>query len=136
MPVFVTSSSAAKWKAFGDAVAAVAVTGTVTLELALSGVPMVTTYVAEQAQWKRAARYKIRFASLPNILVGSELVPEILGLKRRSGDVVATLENLLSDDAAVEAQRDGFRRIRAGMEKGAPDAPLTDPAERVLAHLR
>ena len=48
VPVFVTSSSAAKWKAFSEAVAAVAVTGTVTLELALSGVPMVTTYVADR----------------------------------------------------------------------------------------
>ena len=37
VPVFVTSSSAAKWKGFAEAVAAVAVTGTVTLELALSG---------------------------------------------------------------------------------------------------
>jgi lipid-A-disaccharide synthase len=135
VPVFVTSSSAAKWKAFGEAVAAVAVTGTVTLELALSGVPMVTTYVAERAQWSRAAKYKIRFASLPNILVGDELVPEILGLERRPDDVVATLEALLADEAIVEAQRAGFRRIRAGMEKGAPEAPLTDPAERVLAHL-
>jgi lipid-A-disaccharide synthase len=135
VPVFVTSSSAAKWKGFAEAVAAVAVTGTVTLELALSGVPMVTTYVAERAQWNRASKYKIRFASLPNILVGEELVPEILGLHPRPGDVVTTLEALLADEAIVEAQRAGFRRIRAGMEKGAPEAPLTDPAERVLAHL-
>ena len=76
VPVFVTSSSAAKWKAFSEAVAAVAVTGTVTLELALSGVPMVTTYVADRGQWSRATKYKIRFASLPNILLGDELVPE------------------------------------------------------------
>jgi len=134
-PVFVTSSTAAKWTAFSEAVAAVAVTGTVTLELALSGVPMVTTYVAEQAQWKRAAKYNIRFASLPNILYGSELVPEILGLKRRPDDVTSTLEGLLGDHNLVEAQRAGFRRIRAGMERGAPDAPRTDPAARVLAHL-
>ncbi|MEO8757727.1 MAG: lipid-A-disaccharide synthase [Devosia sp.] len=135
VPVFVTSASSAKWKAFGEAVAAVAVTGTVTLELALSGVPMVTTYVAERAQWNRAAKYNIRFASLPNILYGSELVPEILGLKPRPADVIATLEGLLADDELIEAQRSGFKRIRAGMEKGAPEAPLTDPALRVLAHL-
>lgn len=135
VPVFVTSASSAKWKAFGEAVAAVAVTGTVTLELALAGVPMVTTYVAEPAQWRRAAKYNIRFASLPNILYGSELVPEVLGLKRRPADVVTTLEALLADDEMIEAQRAGFRRIRAGMEKGAPDAPLSDPAEEALALL-
>ena len=135
VPVYVTSSSAEKWKGFSEAVAAVAVTGTVTLELALSGVPMVTTYVAERAQMKRASQYKIRFASLPNILVGSELVPEVLGLKRRPDDVIAEVERLLADDDEVEFQLNGFRRIRAGMEKGAPEAPRTDPASRVLAHL-
>jgi len=135
IPVFVTSSSARKWQAFGEAVAAVAVTGTVTLELALSGVPMVTTYVADRAQWNRARKYKIRFASLPNILLGDELVPEFLGAERRSTEVVAELEALLADPAEIERQRAGFARIRAGMEKGAPEAPRVDPAERVLTHL-
>jgi len=135
IPVFVTSSSARKWQAFGEAVAAVAVTGTVTLELALSGVPMVTTYVADRAQWSRARKYKIRFASLPNILLGDELVPEFLGAERRSTEVVAELEALLADPAEIERQRAGFARIRAGMEKGAPEAPRVDPAERVLTHL-
>ncbi|MGN6158778.1 MAG: lipid-A-disaccharide synthase [Devosia sp.] len=136
VPVFVTSSTSAKWKAFAEAVAAVAVTGTVTLELALSGTPMVTTYVAERAQASRALKYKVRFASLPNILYGSALVPEILDLKPRAMDVVTTLEELLANDSRIDVQRAGFARIRAGMEKGAPEAPLTDPAERVLAHLR
>src|SRR3569623_1736773 len=98
-PVRGTSSSARKWQAFHEAVAAVAVTGTVTLELALSCGPMVTTYVADRAQWSRARKYKIRFASLPNILVGDELVPEFLGSERRSSEVVDELERLLGDDA-------------------------------------
>ena len=135
VPVFVTSSSAAKWKAFGEAVAAVAVTGTVTLELALSGVPMVTTYIADRSQWNRIGKYKIRFASLPNILVGDELVAEFLGPQARPAEVIAELTRLLADDSEMEFQRQGFRRIRTGMEQGAPDAPLVDPAERVLAHM-
>ncbi|HVX74237.1 MAG TPA: lipid-A-disaccharide synthase [Devosia sp.] len=135
VPVFVTSASARKWQAFREAIAAVAVTGTVTLELALSGVPMVTTYVADRAQWSRASKARLRFASLPNILVGDELVPELLGPERRSAEVLAALEALLGDEAALTRQLEGFARIRAGMEKGAPEAPRTDPAERVLAHL-
>ena len=135
VPVYVTSSSAEKWKAFSEAVAAVAVTGTVTLELALAGVPMVTTYVAERAQMSRAAQYRIRFASLPNILYGDALVPEVIGLRPRPEDVLSELEQLLDHPAAMEFQRAGFARIRAGMEKGAPEAPLVDAAERVLARL-
>ena len=83
---------------------------------------------------RRASQYNIRFASLPNILVGSALVPEVLGLERRPDDVIAEVERLLGDDEEVEFQLNGFRRIRAGMEKGAPEAPLTDPASRVIAH--
>ena len=87
------------------------------------------------SQWSRATKYKIRFASLPNILLGDELVAEFLGPTPRPNEVIAELERLLGDDAEIEFQRQGFRRIRAGMEKGAPEAPLIDPAERVLAHL-
>jgi len=134
-PVYVTSSAEAKRSAFENAVAAVAVTGTVTLELALAGVPMVATYVGDGGQKRRAAKYKIRFASLPNILFGDALVPEILDTKRHPDRVIGELQQLLDGPGEIERQRDGFARIRAGMEKGAPDAPLTDAAVRVLAHL-
>lgn len=133
--VFVTSTPTGRREAFTEAVAAVAVTGTVTLELALWGVPMVTTYVAERAQMRRAKKYAIRHASLPNILYGSDLVPEVLGIKRQPEAVAARIVALLDDAGAVERQRQGFMRIRAGMEKGAPEAPLLDPVSRVLALL-
>lgn len=133
--VFVTSTPTGRREAFTEAVAAVAVTGTVTLELALWGVPMVTTYVAERAQMRRAKKYAIRHASLPNILYGSDLVPEVLGIRRQPEAVAARIVALLDDAGAVERQRQGFMRIRAGMEKGAPEAPLLDPVSRVLALL-
>src|SRR5690606_33116348 len=49
-PPRVVAGEDEKQAAFREAVAAVAVTGTVTLELALAGVPMVTTYVADRGQ--------------------------------------------------------------------------------------
>ncbi len=134
-PVFVTTGNAAKWKAFGEAVAAAAVSGTVTLELALSGVPMAATYVAERAQMRRVQKYGARFITLPNILYGDEVVPEIVGLRRQPEQLIAEIRRLLDEPQEMERQRSAFRRIRAGMEKGAPEAPLTDAAQRVLAHL-
>lgn len=135
-PVFVTATQEGKRQAFGEAVAAAAVSGTVTLELALTGTPMVVTYVADGGQMRRWRKYKGQFAALPNILFGGDLVPEILGQKPRPDAVISNLENLLGDRSAIVRQRAGFERIRAGMEKGAPDAPLQDAADRVLAHLR
>ena len=134
-PVKVVATEAAKREAFAEAVAAVAVSGTVTLELALSGVPMVATYVAERAQASYWKRYKGKYATLPNILVQDALIPEILDVKRRTADVIAEVRYLLDNPDEMERQREGFARIRAGMEKGAPDAPLTDAAERIRDHL-
>lgn len=134
-PVRVVSSEPEKRDAFGSAVAACAVTGTVTLELALAGVPMVTTYVADKGQARRWVKYQVRFASLPNALLDRELVPEMLFLEPEPTRLQAALQALLESEAVAGAQLDGFRQIRALMEKGAPEAPLCDPAERVLSHL-
>jgi len=134
VPVKVVSAEADKRAAFAAAVAACAVTGTVTLELALAGVPMVTTYVADKGQARRWVKYKVRFASLPNAILGRELVPEMLSLAPEPERLQAGLRALLDDASASAAQLDGFRDIRALMEKGAPEAPLCDPAERVLSY--
>lgn len=132
VPVEVVGTEADKLGAFRDAVAAVAVTGTVTLELALAGVPMIATYVADKGQARRWLKYKIEFAALPNIILDRTLVPEVLGLEANTAGVAEALGQLLSGPAASQ-QVLGFAEIRAIMEKGAPEAPLVDPAERVLA---
>lgn len=133
--VTVVSTDEAKRDAFAGAAAACAVTGTVTLELALAGVPMVTTYVADKGQARRWVKYRVRFASLPNAILERELVPEMLFLEPDAGRLEAAVGALLDDPQAVAAQLAGFRDIRALMEEGAPEAPLSDPAERVLSHL-
>src|SRR5690606_31810680 len=57
--VDVASSEPDRRAAFAEAVAACAVTGTVTLELALAGIPMVTTYIADRGQARRWVKYKV-----------------------------------------------------------------------------
>jgi len=134
VPVTVVSDEAGRRGAFRDAVAAVAVTGTVTLELALAGVPMVTTYVADSGQAKRWQRYAVRYAALPNIVLDQALVPEVLGVGPQPEAVGDALDGLLSGTAAG-AQRAGFVEIRRLMQEGAPEAPPVDPAERVLSYV-
>ena len=134
-PVFVTTTSEAKRSAFADSLVAAAVSGTVTLELALSGVPMAIAYVGDRAQMQRWRKYKPRFIGLPNILFGNDLVPEFVTSAPQPDPFIDEIERLLDDEEAVERQRTGFARVRAGMEKGAPEAPRTDAADRVLANL-
>ena len=134
-PVFVTTSGEGKRKAFADSLVAAAVSGTVTLELALAGVPMAIGYVGDRTQIRHWLKYKPRFVGLPNILYGDALAPEFVADAPRAAEMIEVLRELLDDPAAAERQRAGFRRIRAGMEQGAPDAPVTDAVERVLAAL-
>lgn len=134
-PVFVTTTNDAKRKAFAESIAAAAVSGTVTLELALSGVPMAITYVGDRGQMKRWNKYRPRFVGLPNILYGNDLVPEFVGGEPQPDAVIDAMEALLDEPSEVERQRAGFRRVRTGMENGAPDAPRTDPVERIVANL-
>lgn len=134
VPVEVITGDSARAQALAGAVAAVAVTGTVTLELALAGVPMVTTYVADKGQAKRWLKYEVKYASLPNAILDASLVPEILQLEPDVDAVLAGVTKLLDDPKASAAQLDGFGRIRALMEQGAPGDGRADPAERVLRH--
>lgn len=135
VPLQVVTGSA-RDAAFTGAVGAFAVSGTVTLELAMAGVPMVVTYVGDRGQARRYARLETPpMVALPNIIAGRAVVPELLF----PGEVEAArvglaLHALLDDPAAIAAQLSAFRDIRVLMQQGAPEAPLVDPAERVLAH--
>jgi lipid-A-disaccharide synthase len=117
---------------YPTAIAAVAKMGTVTLELAARGVPMVTIYQAEAGQLSRWDQQKAPFAALPNLLADRELVPELIGLSIEPEKVVSELTWLLDDPAKAVAQLDGFRAIRRRMEQGDPAAPRVDPAERLM----
>lgn len=124
----------ARQAAFASAYAAFAVSGTITFELAMSGVPMVVTYVADAQQAKRYVALGRRLQiALPNVVLGREVIPELQFTDPKAERSLAPLAALLDDPAAVAAQIAAFHEIRVLMQKGAPEAPLVDPAERVLA---
>ena len=135
-PVEVVTGEERKAQAFREAVVAAAVTGTVTLELALAGVPMATTYVADKGQAKRWVQYKVKFASLPNAILDRGLVPEVLQVEPQPEALVAEVRCLLDDRAVADAQVAGFCEIRLLMEQGSPTAPRVDPADRVMRYAR
>jgi lipid-A-disaccharide synthase len=134
VPVEVISGEDRKSAAMSAAIGAVAVTGTVTLELALAGVPMVTTYIADKGQAKRWFKYQVKFASLPNTILDTDLVPEILQIEPDAAPLAAAVRTLLDTAEATDRQVEGFAGIRAMMESGTPEDPRVDPADRVLSH--
>lgn len=136
VPVEIITDDERRSEALSAAIGAVAVTGTVTLELALAGIPMVTTYVADKGQAKRWFKYKVKFASLPNAILDEALVPEVLQLEPDPAALVGEVHKLLDIPEAVRAQLSGFSRIRALMEQGAEGEPRVDPAERILRYYK
>ena len=72
--------------------------------------------------------------ALPSIILGRNVVPE-LQLRSDEGPLdLSALRGLLDDPTAIAAQLSAFAGVRALMQKGAPEAPLADVADRVLAH--
>jgi lipid-A-disaccharide synthase len=110
-PVLVTDQQD-KHDAFAASAAALTKSGTSTLELASAGVPMLVTYRVNPLSAALARRMlKVRYASLLNLISGRELVPELLQEACTPARLADALQRLLSDPAAADAQRQGFRTV-------------------------
>ncbi len=104
-----------KWAAFRNARAALAASGTVTLELALAGVPMVAAYRlhALEAVIARLIRLQARLPSviLANLVLGENVVPELLQEDCTPDELVAALEPLVADTPERRRQIEAYRRL-------------------------
>jgi len=118
--------------AFRKARAALAKSGTVTLELAVSGVPMVTAYRVSGLE-AAIARRLIRVPSviLANLVLGENVVPEFIQQDCRPETLAAALAPLLSDSPERRRQTEAFARLDAIMQIGEAE-PARQAAEIVL----
>jgi len=127
---------AEKRAAFRSARAALAKSGTVTLELALSGVPMVTAYrvgTAEAFILRRAIR--VSSVILANLVIGSEVIPEFLQENCTSENLARALRPLLSETPERRLQLDAFATLDAKMSTNNIP-PSVRAADIVLATMR
>lgn len=119
-----------KWAAFGEADAALAASGTVSLELALAGVPLISCYRTDWV-WSAAMRLITTWsASLPNLIADWPVVPEAYNDYLRPGYLARLTEQLWADTPARAAQLDGFRQVAERMATQRPSGELA--AEAVL----
>lgn len=123
-----------KWAAFRIARAALAKSGTVTLELALSGVPMVAAYKVSLVD-EVIARAAINVPSiiLANLVLGENVVPELLQRQCTPDSLAGALAPLLTDSAERRRQVEAFARLDSIMEVGIV-SPSGRAAEIVLSY--
>jgi len=114
---------AEKWAAFRSARAALAASGTVTLELALAGVPTVAAYRVTlfEEMVARLARLQARLTTviLANLVIGENVVPEFLQRDCTPQKLADALVPLLSDTPQRLRQVEAFGRLDRIMAPGA-----------------
>ncbi len=132
VPALVVEGDAEKYDAFAACGAALAASGTVTLELALAGTPMVVAYrVNPLTAWLGRRLIRIPYVALINVVLGRGAVPECLQEDCRADRLEAALAPLLDDPEAAAAQRRDCAEAARLVGLGGPP-PSDRAAEAVL----
>lgn len=135
-PVRVVVEAEDKWAAFRQARAALAASGTVTLELGLAGVPTVVAYKVPLIE-EAVGRLLIKVPSivLANLVLGENVMPELLQRQVAPEALAAALAPLLADTPERRRQTEAFAHLDALMQIG--DArPSESAADIVLGWVR
>ena len=133
-PVIVTGE-AERRAAFGAAEGALAASGTVSLELAANGVPMVVAYdMAWLTRTILMRMLKVDTVTLVNLVSGMRAVPEFLGTACKPGPVGAALDRLLTVPSVRDAQRAALDLTMERLGRGG-EHPGLRAARSVLAQL-
>jgi len=127
---------AEKWAAFRRARAALAASGTVTLELALAGVPTVAAYRMSPVEafiviWLLRLLVSLPSVILANLVIGENVIPELLQSDCTPERLAGALLPLLSDTPQRQRQIAAFGRLDAIMAVGG-EAPSAKAAAIVL----
>lgn len=117
-----------KWQAFGEADAALIASGTVSLELALSGVPMVSCYSVDPVMRLVQGLISVWSGSLPNLIADRPVVPEFYDPYVRPPNLARQLEALMGDTNLRAWQKDGFAEVARRMATDRPAGELAADA--------
>ena len=131
-PGIVVTDPAEKYDAFAASRAAIAKSGTVTLELALAGVPMVVCYKVSAATAFVVRRLvRVDHVGLVNLLAERAVSPELIQEACTPAGIAEKIAPLLEEGAPRAAQLAGFEAV-VGQLGGRSPAPSERAAEVVL----
>ncbi|OJU28042.1 MAG: lipid-A-disaccharide synthase [Nitrobacter sp. 62-13] len=125
-----------KRAAFRIARAALAKSGTVTLELALAGVPMIAAYKAGAVEaWIAQRVIRVSSVILANLVIGENVIPEFLQKDCVPDRLAAGLREVMGDTPLRRRQLEAFAGLDAIMATDN-QSPSSRAADVVLAVLR
>lgn len=133
-PPVLVDQAAARWDAFAASDVALAASGTVTVELALAGVPMVVSYRLSPITTFIVRRLVlVRFVTIVNLVLDRAVVPELLQELCRPQPLADAVAALFADEGARARQRAGFAEALRLLGQGGP--PPSEKAAAVIHDL-
>lgn len=136
VPHFVVSDPTEKKDLFAGVTAALAKSGTIGLECALAGLPSITTYKANAITAAFVRRLlKTPFVNLANVLLGREIIPELLQENCTPENIAIALTPLLTEENARDVQKQFLRVIPAQLGADDSVSPSDKAASIILGYL-
>jgi len=115
-----------------DAIASVS--GTVTLQIALVGTPLVILYRAAELTYRVARRLvKLPWIGLPNIVAGRLVVRELIQQEATPTALAAEIRRLLEDQDYRRGVEQGLAEIRSRMGEAGGSARIAQMAVELLS---
>lgn len=107
------------WDALAHADVALAASGTVTVEAALLGTPMVTFYKVTAPSWAAGKMLvKVPFYCMVNLIAGRAVVPELMQGRMTGESIAGEARRLLSDQTARAEMKAGLAEVRDRLSQG------------------
>ena len=129
LPIIVVNNESDRHDAFCASEVAIAASGTVALELAMIDVPHIIAYkLSAMSAWLARHFLKIQFVNLSNILLGREIIPELLQENCNEENILYHVEGLLKKEAVYDRQVKGFPKVKEllGVGEQTPSANACD----------
>ncbi len=106
------------WDCIGHADLALAASGTVTIEAAVLGTPMVTFYKVNPLSWWAGRRLvKVPFLSMVNLVAGRQIVPELIQHDMTPDNIAAAASELLAGADRAARMRAELAGVRAALTR-------------------
>lgn len=119
LPVLVVETQKDRYGAFRTSEAAIAASGTVALELAICDIPHIIAYKVSAFSAFLVRKFlHIQFVNLSNILLGREIIPELLQERCVAGNIRSYMTSILRKEDLYQKQMEGFIKVREILGQG------------------
>jgi len=129
----VISDLSEKKNAFAACNAALVKSGACSLEAAIAGLPMVIAYkVHPVSAWMLRRMIKVRYVSIINLILGKEIIPELLQEQCTAELLFNNIEALLEDEEVQQKQLSRIGEALSELGMGDDECPSEKAATKLL----